>query len=95
MALAETSLDGPASSWFNSLTEIDTQGWSIFSTKFLKHFDIATIKFKTQADAQITHESTFIYACRVEDLVENGWAQFDPEMKNREYIIIFKKTSPI
>ena len=47
MALVATSLDGPSSSRFTSLSETDTQDWYIFfPTKFLKQFDSATIKFK-------------------------------------------------
>ena len=52
MALVATSFDGPASSWFIGLSEINSQDWSLFSTKFLKQFDSATIKFKFQADAR-------------------------------------------
>ena len=73
MAFFATSLDGPASSWFNSLSESDTQDWSNFSTMFLKQFDSATINFKDQVEAQkirLTTQETFsICACRVEDLV--------------------------
>ena len=52
MALVVTSLDGLASSWFFSLSETDIQDWCIFSAKFRKHFDRATIKFIAQAEAQ-------------------------------------------
>ena len=93
MALVATSLDGPASSWFSSLFETDTQDWSIFSTKFLKRFDSSTIKIKAQAEARnlqlATHESISMYACHVEILVNKRWLEFDSEMINQEYVKIF------
>ena len=98
MALVATSLDGPASSWFNSLSETDTHYWSNFSTKFRKQLDCATIKFKAQAEAQdnhlTTHESISIYACRVENLVIKGWPEMDSKMKNREYVNICIQSLP-
>ena len=86
MALVATCLDDPASSLFNSLSEIDTQDCSIFSTKFLKQFHSATIKFKAQPEAQViklaSHESLSIYAYRVEVLVNKGWPELD--LKNEK-----------
>ena len=73
LVFVATSFVGPTTSWFNNLSETDTQAWSIVSTKFLNHTDSAIIKFKVQAAAQImqpvTHESISIYVCHVEDLV--------------------------
>ena len=52
MALVTTSLDSLASSWFNGLFEADTQDWSTFTLKFLKHFDCVTTQYKAQAEPQ-------------------------------------------
>ena len=76
MALFTTSLDGPAFSWFNSLSKTDTQHWSTFTLKFHKQFDSVAAQQKLSAEAQIVqfnpHESIPIYACRVGDLVNKA-----------------------
>ena len=97
MALVATSRDSPDSSWLNSLSETDTQDWFNLSTKFLNPFDSATIHFKAQAQAQIiqlaTHESIFVYACRVDGLVSKGRPEFDSKMKNHDHVINFIQVS--
>ena len=66
MALVTTSLDGLASSWFNSVSAAAKQDWSTFTLKFLKHFDSVTAQYKSQAEPQNvqlnTYESISIYA---------------------------------
>ena len=52
MALVATSLDGPASTYINSLSETDTQDRCILPTNFSKQFDSATIIFEAQAEAK-------------------------------------------
>ena len=39
MAFVAISPDIPSFSWFNSLSEADSQDWSTFTMKFLKQFD--------------------------------------------------------
>ena len=81
IAHAAISLDCLASSSFKSLSATDTRYWSIYSTNILNLFDIATIKFNAQTEAQIIylaiHESSSIYACHFESLVNKGWPEFD------------------
>ena len=88
MALVATSLDGPAFSWFNSLSEADTQDWSTFTLKIPKHSGSVTAQCKAQAEAQQgqlnTQESISVYVCRVEDLVNKGWSEYDATKRNRE-----------
>ena len=52
VALVATSLDGPVSSWFNSILEAGTQDWSTFTLKLLKQFDSVTEQNKAQAHAR-------------------------------------------
>ena len=99
MALVATSVHGPGSSWFSSLSETDPQDFSMFSTKCLKQIDSATIKFIAQAAARnmqlATDESTSMYACRLEDLVNKGWPELYSKMINREYVNFFIRGVPI
>ena len=80
----------PNSSWFNSLSEADTQDWSTFTLEFLKHFNSVTAQYKAQAEAQNmklnTHESISIYASCVEDLSNKSWPEHDAKMRNRDYV---------
>ena len=39
----------PTSSWFNGLSEVDTQDWSAFTTKILHQFDSVTAQNKAGA----------------------------------------------
>ena len=65
---------------------------------FLEQFDSGTIKFKTQAETQIiqqaTHESISVYACRVEDLFNKRWLDFDSEKKNYDSVNVFIQGLP-
>ena len=92
MDLVATSLDGPVSSWFNSLSEADAQDWSTLTLKFPKKFDSVTAQSKVQAEAQNvqlnTHECISSCGCRVEDLVDKGWPDYDVKMRNREDVVI-------
>ena len=76
MAPVATSFDGPASSWFKSVSETVTQDWCLFRTMFLEQLNGAIIKFTAEAEAQniqlATTESFSFYACRVEKLVIRG-----------------------
>ena len=49
MALVATSLDGPASTWYNTLTEKDKRDWPTFHSIFLKQFDNITAQFKASS----------------------------------------------
>ena len=99
MALVAISSDIPASSWLNSLSEADLKNWSTFTMKFLKQFDSVTAQNDAQAEAQNkqldTHESIFIYACSVEDLVNKRWPENDAEMHNREIVNFFIQGLPL
>ena len=48
---------------------------------FVEHFDIVTAKYKAQVEdpmAQIdTHELISIFTCRVDNLVNEGWPDYD------------------
>ena len=93
MALVATALTGPASTWFNSLPNDKKLDWLTFTTAFFQQFDNVTAQFRAQAETQTIKlnptESISIYACKIEDLVNKGWPEFDPKMKNREYVYIF------
>ena len=58
MALVSCVLDGTASSWFFSLSETYPQDWLKFSTNFLKQYDSTTVKYKTEAAAEIVRLAT-------------------------------------
>ena len=79
MALVATSLDNPAPSVFISLPGADTQDWSTFSNKFLKHFEKATAQYNARArtqNAQLTaHDSVSVFDCRIEDPVGKKLSQ--------------------
>ena len=98
MDLVATSLDGPVSSWFNSLSEADAQDWSTLTLKFRKKFDSVTAQSEVQAEAQNvqlnTHECNSFYGCRVEDFVKKGWPDYDVKMRNREDVVIFIQGLP-
>ena len=65
----------------------------IFSTKFQKQLDSATIIFRIESETQnfqlSTHESVSIHACRVEGLVNNVRPKYDSKTKNREDLKTF------
>ena len=98
MGLVVTALNGRASSCFNSLPEADTQDWSTSTLSFPEQIDIVTAQYQAQAqdqNAQLnTHESISIYACRVEDLVDEGWREIDARMCNRECVKLFIQQLP-
>ena len=98
MALVATALTGPAATWFNGLSETTKATWSTFTAAFLKQFDTVTAQFRAQAEAQTIkfkpEDSISIYACKIEDLVNKGWPEFDAKMRNREYVNVFIQGLP-
>ena len=62
----------------------------LFSAKFLKQIDNATIKFKAHAETQkiqlATGDMISISAHLVEELVKKRWLEIDSKMKNRENV---------
>ena len=74
--LSSYILRRPASSWFNSLPEADTQDWYISTIKFHEEFDSVTAQYKAQAEAQKaqsnTQKSTPIYTFCDEGVVNKG-----------------------
>ena len=105
MALIATSLDGPACSWFFSVSEVYTQDWSTFTLTFLEQFDSVTAQNEALASAENaqfrTHEPNFLSACRVEDPVKKSCPEIFAKKRNKDYVstfnlgLHFKKTSSL
>ena len=98
MDLVATVLTGPAATWFNGQSETSKANWI---SVFFKKIATITAHFRAQAETQTIkilklkpEDSTSIFACKVEDVVDKASPELDTEKGYRKYVIVFIQVLP-